>query len=534
MKINFYWHNYRYFPYEKDLARLELLSLTKTKPKLKNGALTIDISKKWKEIAYKTTYFREAVAEDKTKIIPQQTLFELSANGLHEGIISGVNFSLNRQSTRFSSHGLHEFRGKYNPQIVRAIGNIVGLQSGEWILDPFCGSGTTLLESAHIGWNAVGVELNPLGVEITNAKILSMKVSEEELIAESAQLRENLKRRWKNYSYENSFTKNQFSSAFKGKMDEILKNLDYLIKWFSKSVLIQIATIIEEINNIKSQKHKKIFWVVLSDILRLVSLQDPGDLRIRRRKLPAPNYPAIPIFLESLSSKIKNIIYARKFLPSETGYQKAILGDSRFLAESMRSLKLPKKDNLFDAAITSPPYATALPYIDTFRLSLTLLNLIKSNEIQKSEKELIGSREITERNRKNYYELMDNNQGDLPEECIDLCRKLRRAIDIRTDGFRRKNVPVLLFKYFADMQLTFKQVYEILRKKAPYAIVIGKNRTTLGGKQYLIDTPRLLTRLAEDCGFSLEKKIKLNTYQRFDVHRTNSIRYETLLILRKE
>src|SRR5205814_1650952 len=73
------------------------------------------------------------------------------------------------QPTRYSAHGLHDFRGKFNPQIVRAIGNLLALDEGACVLDPFCGSGTTLLEGAHIGWNVAGVDLNPLVVLISFA-----------------------------------------------------------------------------------------------------------------------------------------------------------------------------------------------------------------------------------------------------------------------------------------------------------------------------------------------------------------------------
>ncbi len=533
MKVKFHWHNYKYFPYEKDLARRELLSLTKTKPKLTKENIAVEAPNSWKDIAFRTTYFREAIAEDGTIIIPQQAHFELTANGVSESGDFGGSLSLNHQSTRYSAHGIHEFRGKYNPQIVRAIGNIVGIKPGDWIIDPFCGSGTTLLESAHTGWNAVGIELNPLGVEITNAKIASIKVPEDMLIAETTKLKENLKKKWNSYSFEKAFLKKQIDSLQKTSLDNIFLNWNYLKKWFSGSVLIQVASIVEEIKKLSLPDIQNIYKIFLSDILRHVSFQDPGDLRIRRRKHPAPNYPVIPLFVESISSKIKNIILARKFISDDKTYQKAILEDTRYISERINEHKMPKDSEIFDAAITSPPYATALPYIDTSRLSLTLLNFITSDIIHKTEKKLIGSREITEKERQSYYESIVTNRNKLPKECINLCRRLRNAVNFETDGFRRKNVPALLYKYFVDMQLTFKQMSNLLRLHAPYAIVIGMNRTTLGGKEFIINTPLLLTRLAEESGFSLEKKIRLNTYQRFDIHKLNSIRDEILLILRK-
>ena len=52
-----------------------------------------------------------------------------------------------------------------------------------------------------------------------------------------------------------------------------------------------------------------------------------------------------------------------------------------------------------DVVITSPPYATALPYLDADRLSLIILGLLPRREYSSKESEMIGSREITERKR---------------------------------------------------------------------------------------------------------------------------------------
>ena len=78
----------------------------------------------------------------------------------------------------------------------------------------------------------------------------------------------------------------------------------------------------------------------------------------------------------------------------------------------------------------------------------------------------------------------------------------------------------------------FREVGQLLEPGTPYALVVGRNKTTLSGKPYMIDTPHLLTRVAEDKGFELQEKVELETYQRYDIHQSNSIRTETLLILK--
>src|SRR6202020_1457101 len=105
------------------------------------------------------TYFSHYQIADAPFVPTQQFLMETTANG-------GVAPS--RQSTRYSAHGLHEYKGKFNPQIARHLMNRAGIGKQGIVLDPFAGSGTVLLEAVHFGCNAVGIEANPLAVVIGN------------------------------------------------------------------------------------------------------------------------------------------------------------------------------------------------------------------------------------------------------------------------------------------------------------------------------------------------------------------------------
>ena len=102
------------------------------------------------------------------------------------------------------------------------------------------------------------------------------------------------------------------------------------------------------------------------------------------------------------------------------------------------------------------------------------------------------------------------------------------------DGFRRKAVPSLMYRYYCDMSLMFKNVYKLVKPKSPFALLVGKNDTTLGGEKYNLDTPQYLALIAQNNGWFLEEKINLQTYQRYGLHSKNSVREESLIILRKE
>ncbi len=533
MKVTFHWNPYRYLPYEKVLAGRELAALLCRPPTETVNGLSVDASDGWEEAARRTTYFSEAVAADGRRVIPVQTELEASANGRQPHALPGLEFApaVRRQSTRYSAHGLHEYRGKFNPQVVRVVGNILSIPPGAWILDPFCGSGTSLLEALHAGWNAIGADLNPLAVQIARAKIAMMRIPLPELWEAAETLKARLKERLGDSAFHEAFSKRQMEVIGGAAWEERLPSIRYLRAWFAPSVLVQLSVILEEIAGLANADVRLVFQVLLSDIVREVSLQDPGDLRIRRRKNPASNAPAVPLYLNTVAARLDCVAKARECLPETTTTQLAIVADARSLASVPSSYPSNDPGRRFDAVITSPPYATALPYVDTQRLSLVVLGLLSSEGVRTAERMLIGSREIGSRERMELERAVATNASGMPEECVALCREMGQAIEASSDGFRRRNVPALLYKYLADMRMAFHQVRLLLQDGAALALVVGRNHTVLGGKAFTIDTPRLLARVAQMSGFVLEEMLELETYARFDVHQANSIRSEVLVIL---
>lgn len=518
MRVNFYWQNYKYFPYEKLLASRELLSLTGNDPQNIQNGLSVEIESSWDVLIHRTTYFHSASLEDGTTIIPLQAQLEASTNEHSD------TTSVKRQSTRYSAHGIHDYRGKFNPQIVRAIGNILNLQQGNWILDPFCGSGTSLLEALHSGWNALGIDINPLAVQIANAKIAMLRVPKIKLEDAVSFLEKQLRIRAKDIHLSLTNIKEETIVTGSSDWEQFLPGFEYLKEWFTCEVLVQLAVILEIIAEVSSTQIQLVFKIILSDIVREVSLQEPSDLRIRRRKTYSSNIDVITIFLNALKNKIKTVLKGRQYLLDGQTFQRAVCQDIRdFIGES---------SNLYDAVITSPPYATGLPYIDTDRLSLVLLGLITSKKIHSTQKSLIGNREITNIERQELEDRIKTNADNLPLECVYFCQTLLQAVDKAKDGFRRQNVPALIYKYLADAAFAFQRIHPLLKKDAPFALVVGRNSTTLGGKKFTIDTPYLLSLLAIQNGFRFQEAIELDTYQRFDVHKANSINSESLTILR--
>src|SRR5580658_9993158 len=79
--------------------------------------------------------------------------------------------------TQLFTHNIHRYSGKFIPQIAsRAISLLTS--PGEFVVDPYCGSGTTLLESVLLGRRALGIDLSPLAVLIARTKVTPVPVKD--------------------------------------------------------------------------------------------------------------------------------------------------------------------------------------------------------------------------------------------------------------------------------------------------------------------------------------------------------------------
>ncbi len=86
----------------------------------------------------------------------------------------GGIFNRTRSVNQYLTHWIYPYRGKFHPQMVRALLNIVGVAPGSLVLDPYVGSGTTALEASLLGIDCIGVDVSPLCVLLTRVKTRSV------------------------------------------------------------------------------------------------------------------------------------------------------------------------------------------------------------------------------------------------------------------------------------------------------------------------------------------------------------------------
>ena len=91
----------------------------------------------------------------------------------------GGEFNRTRSVNQYLTHWIYPYQGKFHPQMVRALLNIVGAEPGSLVLDPYMGSGTTALEASLLGMRCIGIDLSPLCVMLARVKVRSAGALEE-------------------------------------------------------------------------------------------------------------------------------------------------------------------------------------------------------------------------------------------------------------------------------------------------------------------------------------------------------------------
>ena len=90
-----------------------------------------------------------------------------------------TRYNITRSINQYLTHWIYPYKGKFHPQMIRAILNIMRLRPGNTVLDPFMGSGTTILEAQLLGINSIGIDISPLCVLQSKVKVQSHEVLDQ-------------------------------------------------------------------------------------------------------------------------------------------------------------------------------------------------------------------------------------------------------------------------------------------------------------------------------------------------------------------
>lgn len=492
---------YKLWPYEQEISNLELSAITGTCNS--NQKIPPCQLQQLKKLTFFHSY-----SIGKTSYKTWQSVLE---QGYGEEV-------MRRKDPKYVTHGIHPYKGKFYPQLVRPLLNILSVPIGGTVFDPFCGSGTVALESILNGYSAFGCDINPIATEIAKAKTSILSVPTYEFEKHVALFIGDL----------NSYKPGNYRSVFSA---EVIEEID---SWFPKKVVDKMGFIIERIKNVPDEKIKCFLRVILSSIIREISQQDPSDLRIRRRKEAIDDAPVIELYLQNLKLQYDRIIAfheVRNAAPEKIQSADIWLGNSKYTSKLQDHL--PKEG--VDIVITSPPYATALPYIDTNRLNLLVLNGLNASMRVPVEAEMTGTREIRKTTRQHYEELI--RACDYGCITSSTARELIQKIFVENEnsdvGFRKKNMAALLYKYFDDMSKVMASLDAVVKHGGHICIVIGDTKTTTGAETTAIKTTAMLRETGRNLGWELIHDIPISVTVEKYLHMSNSITENNILIFQK-
>lgn len=241
-------------------------------------------------------------SNEKREIVKKKSSYFKTVDGEFTDYFQIIQKNQTRSVNQYLTHWIYPYKGKFHPQMIRALLNIIGLKEGDIVLDPFSGSGTTALEAQLLGINFIGIDISPLCVIQGRVKTESVyEINEIEKI------------------------KNEISASIIQDLFQTDENYYNILDKLSKS---------ERVKN---------FYI----LARLLAVSDNSR---RNRDFTNSFFKNVDLMLAS----VKDYIQIKEKLNLKLGDVKIKVGDSR-------NIKL--LDNSVDGIITSPPYSIALDYV---------------------------------------------------------------------------------------------------------------------------------------------------------------------------
>jgi hypothetical protein len=253
-------------------------------------------------------------------------------------------------------HRLHPYHGKFIPQLVQALLERY-LEPGDHVLDPFAGSGTTLVQALESGLDATGVE-----VAAFNCLLMRVKTAQYDLGELGRELREACAR---------LETLPATAPA---------PNDPYLRRWYAPQAAAELLAFRELI---PEYRHADVLRVILSRAARSArraahfDLEAPREPQLgeywchKHRRICRPVASALPFLrrytLDTLA-RIEEFAQVRD--PGR---------EARVVQADAREVEL---EGPFDGIVTSPPYPGLIDYHEQHRYAYALLGLDDRRELE--------------------------------------------------------------------------------------------------------------------------------------------------------
>ena len=338
------------------------------------------------------------------------------------------------------------------------------------VADPFCGTGTVLLEALLSGRNTIGADANPLAELIT--KVKTRYLPKEKLIRELGDL---LKR----------------AKSFRRKVE----HSKAVTAWYSYSSLRQLSNLQLAISEIDDKHRKSFFELCFSSAARKVSYADPS-ISVPVHWNPE-RFKGNPIRKKEVERKLKALqtvnVYEKFESICKTNIDRLgtlrnkIRKDLRIAVVSNDARQLGLPDNSVDLILTSPPYAGAQKYIRASWLNLYWLKLSKLEDMRELKAHNIGRE--------------DYRQGEISESYTGIVAADRVLKRLYSAGYKKR--AFLAANYLNEMKVAFDESFRVLKTGGYMVIVIGNNIVC----KRRFNTQDYITTYLEELGMKLQFKL---------------------------
>lgn len=366
--------------------------------------------------------------------------------------------------TKYLTHGIHTYPAMMIPQIASRLIDAY-LKDGKTILDPFCGSGTVLVESMIRNKKSFGIDINPLAILLS--KVKTTPIEPKELYNVHKKLIDRINSDW--WEYQNK--KPSLNPP-------TFKNIEF---WFKPNVIKKLTIIKNAISGFKNEDIHNFLLAVFSETVREVSNRRSGEFKLYR--IPEKTLKTYdPDVFGNFKTNLEEAISKMKEFYKYYGNDKPTVLD-----EDTRT-KMSIEPETIDLLVTSPPYGdsrTTVAYGQFSRLSLEWLG-IDGNRSKDIDKTSLGGI------RPNKMEININSRI-----FFDTLEKIRKL-----DEKRAKDV----YSFFVDLEKCFSQFSTLMKPGGHVCMVLG-NRTVKGIR---IPTDEIIVDFGKEYGMKHIKTIMRN------------------------
>tara|TARA_Y100000590_G_scaffold51531_1_gene54141 strand:- start:2986 stop:4221 length:1236 start_codon:yes stop_codon:yes gene_type:complete len=360
------------------------------------------------------------------------------------------------------------------------------IKKDQIVLDPFSGSGTTLVEASVSGVKSIGYEINPFLTFVSKTKT-NFPFSAEKLNDELLKLDQKIKKE--------STKMKKITPEDVGLTDMFATD-----KIFSKKILPKVLTVRKYLSDIQEKKIRDFFTLSFCSMLVEISNYRRGpDLAMKKE--PLDNAPVFERFLEKSSSMITDI------------EEMSIRGSGKTNIHNGDSRKLEKLESeLVDLVITSPPYLNGTNYFRNTKLELWFTKHLKKTEDLRKFREQAITGGINDAFRSKHIE------STIPEVQKIVSKIEKNQYDLR--------IPIMVSTYFEEINLCFENLFRVMKSGGKCFWVVGDSAFS-GIK---IPTDVISENIAKEIGFK---------HERTDIVRERKSRsglklHEAVIVLKKE